>query len=188
MPPSAHGELEQLLGGAPRALELARRRRGRPGTWSAGSRRRRGPSCRPRARGGARSRRVSSIASREAVERDDDVLADLASALRRDGDRDAVAPAPQRRHLAPAATGACDAERVRAERLAPARACEALGLGLGPSASATTMKPAPSGTPPGNAPPGRGQRAGVEVLERGRRSARRRAPPRSPRSPPSAPA
>ena len=65
----------------PRELRLVVRRR--RGTSSGGCRRRRGPSCTAGRSWRAPIASVSSIASREPVERDDDVLAHLAAALRR---------------------------------------------------------------------------------------------------------
>ena len=120
----------------------------------------------------------------EPVEWDGDVLRDLSAANRRRGERNSLAPAPQRGNV-PGADGlrTSSASSPRASSISDAsRAASSCD----PSASATTRKPAPAGTPSGNERP-----AAAAPLRRGTRRrplrARFRESGRSPHNPPPSP-
>ena len=78
---------------------------------------------------------------------------------------------PSRQRHSASTSRRCDGRLARPSAPAPRASTSSpwrrSASALVPSASAITMKPAPSGTPPGNAAAGRGQGAAVEVLERG---------------------
>ena len=82
--------------------------------------------------GAERTRRADEVG--QALDRDRDVLAELAAVLGGDGERDAVAPAPQRARVA-GGRGDQDGPGPRgehlAQRLGPARRVRGGALGLG---------------------------------------------------------
>ena len=159
-PPSATASAKSSSRGRLGALELVGRP-GRAGTSRAGCRRLRDPSCRPTARGGADlERRFDRLG--EPVERDDDVLAHLASALRADRERHAVPPAPERAICRCVAALRREAPSPSARAARRARAASAAD----PSASAITRNPAPAERAREGARR-RGRARPVEVLQRG---------------------
>ena len=99
----------------------------------------------------------------EPVERDDDVLADLAAALGLDRERDAVAPAPER--ATRPALSAPDGERVLAERLQQLPRAARATSSAEPSTSASTRSRSAERHRERRA--AAAQRRAVEVLERG---------------------
>ncbi len=101
----------------------------------------------------------------DAVERDRDVLAHLPPAPGLDRDRDAVAPPPQRLHLAPTG-GRSHGKRVDAHGLHQL-ALNALGLGLGAVGLGDHHEACALGDAARKRAAGRGQGATVQVLERG---------------------
>ena len=132
------------------------------------------PAAAPRGRGGAPISSVSSIASASRSSGTTMSSLTLPPRCAVTANDDAVAPAPERRDLVGRATGAATAS-ASSPSASQQLALQARRLGRVPSASASTRKPAPSGTPPGTTRAGASSVAAVEVLERRRPRGRCRA-------------